>query len=119
MSEKAKRPRGNEDSSRSHLIATNELSARDLPGPKARREEIEPFCLTFDGYAENHEVEDCLAIEDRLRNGDLGLPSTDELRIALFIRQRAMRWNAATKVPAADIRFVRKVMEGLPRWLIP
>jgi hypothetical protein len=97
------------------LISYKDLTLSIVPLPEARWEEIEPFCLTFDGYADGRDIEVCSGIAREVLNGGLSSASMDELRTTLFIRQRRMKWNDA---PAdEEMADVRRVLSEIRRRL--
>lgn len=95
-------------------IPNEALSAGMLPSMNARWEEIEPFCLTFDGYAASSRLGvTAEAIVARVEREGVCAAPMDELRIALFLTQRKVRWNSPAPVSDADLRFVRGIIEEL------
>lgn len=96
------------------LIANDNLVATDLPRPNADWEDIEPFCLSYDGYAGGRRsVDECMELASRALKGGLSNASLDELRILLFIRQRAVRWNSEMPVAEEDVRLARAAIEEI------
>jgi hypothetical protein len=94
------------------IISSQDLRLEDVPESGARFEEIEPFCLSFDGYAE-HSIEQCAEIKQRVLNGGLAEASMDDLRITIFIIQRKIRWNDHMPVQAVDVDEMRPVIEEI------
>lgn len=96
------------------LIANEDLLLTHLPRPNARWEDIEPFCATYDGYAGGRRsIDECMAIANRIVKTGLAEASMDELRILLFIRQRAARWNSEMPVAEQDVRLARAAIEEI------
>lgn len=102
------------------LIANDALRADMLPAPDARWEEIEPFCLTFDGYeAASRMGIDAHGVASRVARDGVCAASMDDLRIALFITQRRVRWNSPEPVSGDDLRFVRGIIEEIRSRIAP
>lgn len=99
-----------------NIIENDDLRLEDVPVSTGRWEEIEPFCLTFDGYAENS-IEQCAEIKHRVLNGGIADASMDDLRITLFIIQRKIRWNDHMPVQEEDVDATRPVIAEIRRRL--
>jgi hypothetical protein len=99
-------------------IANEDLQPDLLPCSDASWEEIEPFCLTFDGYADGQRsIDECFKIVDKVNNAGLEKASIDDLRITIFIKQRAIRWNEFIPVSSEDLRFIKEIIEEIRRRL--
>lgn len=93
------------------LISNDELRLEDVPLSTSRWEEIEPFCLTYDGYADGRRsVDECGSVARQVFK-DVKRASMDELRIAMFFQQRKIRWNDQMPVQAEDVNQIRPVIE--------
>jgi hypothetical protein len=97
------------------------LRVESLPRPDAPWEEIEQFCLTFDGYADGkRSVEECARIAVEVMEGSPELATAEDIRIALFFWQRKARWNDGYVDPADDrsasacIEVLRRRLAGEP-----
>lgn len=99
-----------------NIIKNDDLRLEHVPVSTGRWEEIEPFCLTFDGYAENS-IEQCAEIKHRVLNGRIAEASMDDLRITLFIIQRKIRWNDHMPVQKEDVDEMRPVIAEIRRRL--
>lgn len=98
------------------LIENDNLRPEDVPLSTGRWEEIEPFCLTYDGYANGRRsVNECGEIANRVFAGDLRSISMDDLRIALFFQQRMIRWNSDMPVQPKHVDQIRPVIEEIRR----
>jgi len=95
-------------------IANKDLQPDLLPCPNANWEDIEPFCLTFDGYADGRRsIDECFKIVDKVNDTGLKKASIDDLRITVFIKQRAIRWNEFMPVSSEDLRFIKEIIEEI------
>ena len=96
-------------------IPTSMLQREHLPSPRARWEEIEPFALTFHGYA-YFGSDQCAVVAERTRKlcdaGLLELASLAELRNLLFFTQRAVR-HVGYGIGEDDLRVVRETLDAL------
>ena len=93
------------------LISSQELSLANVPSRDADREALEAFCLTVDGYeGERFSIDDLLREAERVERAGLENATLDELRVAAFIRQRALKW-AADGDPAAEATLIRKIRD--------
>lgn len=96
------------------FIANEKLSATDLPRPDASWEEIERFCITYDGYlGGQRSVDECMQIADRVLTMGLTHAAVDELRTLLFIRQRQARWNSEEPVAGEIVDLARAAIEEI------
>jgi len=92
------------------LIENAELKRAQVPGPNATWAEIEPFALTFNGYARFGNRLDELTSEHR-RNGTV--PSTlDELRGCLFFVQRVLR-HQMSRPDERGLAFIHALLGGI------
>lgn len=112
-------PKDATDPDRVGLIANDHLTIGDLPKPNSMWEEIEPFCITYDGYAcGQRSVDECAEIANQALKAGFAHASLDELRMLLFIRQRAARWNSETPVCEDDLRVTRAAIEEIRTRLV-
>ena len=105
------------DMSGEDLIKTSDLRGSLVPTPDADFTNVlEPFCLTYDGYAGGERsIDDCMAIaEDIERKGPSGA-TIDELRTAAFIWQRKVRWNDQGPPDPQDIARIRRLIAEIRR----
>lgn len=76
-------------------ILNNELKASDIPSREAGFGELCDFALTFDGYKHWGSFKKCSEVASKVseeyQNGKNLVFSIDELRTALFFKQRSMR----------------------------
>lgn len=86
-----------------------------MPGPDARWEQIEPFALTFDGYAAFGKELGPLA--QRHREADTVPLTLDELRGCLFLEQRSWR-HVGGRPDERAMRHIRELLEAI-RALVP
>lgn len=99
------------------MPATDTLRLDQLPRPNAPWRELEPFCLSFDGYADGkRSVDQCGAIAAKVMAGGPNAATTEDIRIALFFWQRKAKWNDG-RVDTADLRSARACVEALRRRL--
>lgn len=71
------------------LIASEDLSPTDVPSGDAPREDLETFCLTFDGYeGDRYSFADLFRQASLIEQRGLENATLDELRSAAFILQR-------------------------------
>lgn len=98
-------------------IPTDGLNATNVPSADADYHgALEPFCLTFDGYAGGRRsIEECIEIANRLDRDGLARASLDDLRIAAFVLQRKIRWNDQGPPDSELVREVRKVIAEIRR----
>ncbi len=102
------------DDGKDGFIANENLSATDLPRPDANWEEIERFCITYDGYlGGQRSVDECMQIADRVLTMGLTYAAVDELRTLLFIRQRQARWNSEEPVSSEIVDLARAAIEEI------
>ncbi|MFI3187072.1 MAG: hypothetical protein QX198_13950 [Methylococcaceae bacterium] len=99
-------------------ITNEDLHSGLLPCPDASWEAIKLFCLTFDGYANGRRsIDECFEIVEQINITGLETASLDDLRITLFIKQRAIRWNSHMPVSSEDLRFIKEIIEEIRRRL--
>lgn len=102
-------------------IATEHLRRSDVPARGSRYEELEPFCLTFDGYRDGLRTpDDCFHVLEVATRIGLDRASTDNLRTGAFILQRKIRNNTelmgTDPFPPElrlDLELLKEVMEAI------
>lgn len=95
------------------MLEFEPMRLEQLPPPGATWRQIEPFCLTFDGYAGNmRSVEDCATMAAKVMAAGPDASATEEIRIALFFWQRKAKWNDG-RVEPADLESARACIEVL------
>jgi hypothetical protein len=96
------------------FVANEKLITTDLPRPNANWEEIERFCLTYDGYlGGQRSVDECMQIANRVSTAGLTRASVDELCTLLFIQQRQVRWNSEEPVASEIVDLARAATEEI------
>lgn len=93
------------------------LSLSMLPSPNAPWRELEPFCMSVDGYAGGkRSIARCAAIAAKVMDDGPEAATTASIRIALFFWQRKAKWNDG-KVDTDDLRAAHACIEVLRRRL--
>lgn len=81
------------------LIPNDELSVGSVPAQDSPREQLERFCLSFDGYAGGLvSIDECFAVADKVMREPLETSSMTELRTSAFIYQRKLRSDSESEV---------------------
>ncbi len=100
------------------LISNEDLRLDIVPMSNANWSHIEPFCLTFDGYAGGQRsIDECAEIFHRVTSEGLHEATLEDLRIALFFQQRKIRWNDHMPVQVEDVDLIRPVVAEVRRHL--
>jgi hypothetical protein len=100
------------------LISNEDLRLDIVPMSNANWSDIEPFCLTFDGYAGGQRsIDECAEIFRRVTSEGLHEATLEDLRIALFFQQRKIRWNDHMPVQVEDVDLIRPVVAEVRRHL--
>lgn len=95
-------------------IANADLRLEHLPPPEARWDELEAFCLTYDGYAGGQKsIGQCMAQAAQVASSRLAEASLDDLRTTLFMHQRDIRNNHPMPPSDDDLRLMHAIVEQI------
>lgn len=97
------------------LISSADLRGEDVPSAHADfRGELEPFCLTFDGYdGDRRSIEECSRIAEHVAQ-DPTAATLDELRTAAFLRQRDITHTCDQGwIPVDKVTPIRKIVQEI------
>ena len=94
-------------------IAHADLVPDLLPSAAASWEDLEAFCLSFDGdAATGGDIEVGVRTIDQVATG-LTVASLDQLRTALYFIQRGARWNSDLPIPPEHFRIAQQIIEEI------
>lgn len=96
------------------FIPTEELHFSAVPAPNDDfHASLEPFCLTYDGYASGkRSIDDCFEVAERCERSGFESASLDDLRTAAFIWQRKIRADEMDS-GVLDPMLVRKIRAAI------
>jgi len=88
-------------------VSNEDLTAANIPSPKARWHTIEKFALTFEGYKHWGSFEKCAKVANARLNKTL-----TELRTCLFFEQR--RWRHFGEPPnKEEMAYIRNLIQAI------